>query len=93
MSITGGIVLFIVVWFLTLFVILPIRSRSQADDGEVVPGTHAGAPANFRLGRTMLVVTLWAVPIWALLAAIILSGVISIEDLDWLGVLGERVPN
>ncbi|OIP85574.1 MAG: hypothetical protein AUK37_04110 [Rhodobacterales bacterium CG2_30_65_12] len=93
MSITGGIVLFIVVWFLTMFVILPIRARSQADDGEVVPGTHAGAPADFRLGRTMLIVTLWSVLVWAILAAIILSGVISIEDLDWLGVLGERVPN
>jgi predicted secreted protein len=88
MSVTGGIVLFVVVWFLMMFIILPIRARSQADAGEVVPGTHAGAPADFRLKRTMLIVTLWAVLVWGILAAII-----SIEDLDWLGVLGERVPN
>lgn len=93
MSITGGIVLFIVVWFLVMFVVLPIRARSQAEAGEVVPGTHAGAPANFRLKRTSLIVTVLAVLVWAILATIIFSGVISIEDLDWLGVLGERVPN
>lgn len=93
MSITGGIVLFVVVWFLMMFVILPIRARSQAEDGDVVPGTHAGAPANFRLGRTMVIVTIWAILVWAILAAIILGGVITIEDLDWMGVLGERVPN
>jgi predicted secreted protein len=93
MSITGGIVLFVTVWFLTMFIVLPIRSRSQAEEGEVVPGTHEGAPANFRLRRTMLIVTLWTIPIWCACAAIILSGLITVEDLDWLGVLGERVPN
>lgn len=93
MSITGAAVLFVVVWFLTMFVVLPIRARSQADEGTVVPGTHEGAPANFRLRRTVIIVTLWALVVWAILAAIILGGVISIEDLDWLGVLGERVPN
>ena len=34
-----------------------------------------------------------AFAIWAVLAAIILSGVITVEDLDWMGVLGERIPN
>jgi predicted secreted protein len=93
MSITGGIVLFVVVWFLMMFITLPIHSRSQAEDGEIVPGTHAGAPANFRLKRTVLIVTLWAILVWSIFAAIIFSGIIAIEDLDWLGVLGERVPN
>ena len=51
MSITGAIVLFVVIWFMTMFVVLPIRARSQAEDGNVVPGTHEGAPANFRLRR------------------------------------------
>lgn len=93
MSITGGIVLFVVVWFLLMFIVLPIRSRSQAENGNVVPGTHAGAPADFRLGKTMLIVTLLAIALWAVLATTILSGWITIEDLDWMGVLGERIPN
>ncbi len=93
MSVTGGIVLFVVIWFMMMFIVLPIRARSQADAGEIVPGTHAGAPANFRLGRTVVIVTLWTILIWGIVAAIILLGIITVEDLDWMGVLGERVPN
>ncbi|SMH49814.1 DUF1467 family protein [Maritimibacter sp. HL-12] len=93
MSITGAIVLFVVIWFLTMFVVLPIRARSQADAGEVVPGTPEGAPADFRLGRTALIVTLWTIPLWGIVMAVIVTGLISVESLDWMDLLGERVPN
>ena len=46
MSIVSAIVLYAVLWFLTLFVVLPIRLETQGDRGEIVPGTHAGAPSN-----------------------------------------------
>ena len=49
MSITGGIVLYATLWFLCLFLMLPIGHRSQDDAGDIVPGTHAGAPAEPRL--------------------------------------------
>lgn len=93
MSITGGIVLFVVIWFITMFVTLPITLRTQGEAGEVVPGTHQGAPADFRLRKTMLIVTLVTVVLWAIVAAVIFSGWITIEDLDTMGVLGERIPN
>ena len=84
MSITGGIVLFAVIWFLVLFVVLPIGLRTQGDDDDVVPGTMPGSPTNFRLRRTMIIVTLWSIAIFAVLAAIILSGVIRISELGWI---------
>lgn len=93
MSLTGGIVLFVVIWFLALFITLQITTHTQGDAGEIVPGTHEGAPDNFRIGRTFLITTAITVPLWGLVAAIILSGAISVEDLDWMHVLGERVPN
>ncbi len=93
MSITAGAVVFVVIWFLTMFVTLPIILRTQGEAGEVVPGTHVGAPADFQLGRTLLIVTTATLVIWGLVVWIILSGVISIEDLDTWGVIGERIPN
>ena len=93
MSITAGAVLFVVIWFITMFVTLPITLRTQGEAGEVVPGTHEGAPANFRLGRTLLIVTGLTIAIWGLTVWVILSGIISVEDLDTWGVLGERIPN
>ncbi len=93
MSITGGLVLLVVIWFMTLFIVLPIIMRTQAEDGEVVPGTHEGAPSNFKLGRTMLLTSAFAFPIWAVVVAVVLSGVVTVDMLDWNNYLGERVPN
>ncbi|MBV7408039.1 DUF1467 family protein [Maritimibacter sp. DP1N21-5] len=93
MSVTGALVLFTVIWFMTMFIVLPITLRTQQEDGDVIPGTHKGAPSDFRLGRTMIITTLVALPIWGVVAAIILSGVITIDMLDWNNYLGERVPN
>ena len=42
MSVTGGLVLFAVIWFITFFIALQIRPGSQAEDGHVVPGTPPG---------------------------------------------------
>lgn len=87
MNLTGGIVLFAVIWFMVFFVVLPIRFRSQEEAGTVVPGTPASAPDDPRLGRKAWITTLVAVPLWAGIAAVILSGAVSIQDLDFFGRL------
>ena len=38
---------------------------------------------HINLKRKLKIVTLWAVPVWILIAGTILSGVISVRDLDW----------
>lgn len=83
MTITGAIVLFAVTWFMTLFVLLPIGFRSQEEAGDVEPGTPAGAPAAPMLKRKLWQATLIGTAIWALSCAVIISGVVSIADLDW----------
>lgn len=87
MGITSAIVLFAVIWFMTLFIVLPLRLKTQGDVGEIVPGTHASAPANFDVKQKAKVTTLVAIPIWAVVAGIILSGIISVRDIDMMGVL------
>lgn len=79
----SAIVLFAVVWAMVFFVVLPLRLQTQGEAGEVVPGTHASAPADAQIGRKAKITTLWAVPIWAVIAGTILSGVISVRDIDW----------
>ena len=84
MAITSAIVLYAVIWFMTLFVSLPIGLRTQGDEDEIVPGTHAGSPANLNLKRKLVWVTVIGTAIWIVAAGIILSGVISVDDLDVL---------
>ncbi|MGR3484529.1 MAG: DUF1467 family protein [Paracoccaceae bacterium] len=91
MGITSALVLFAVVWFMVLFIVLPLRLRTQGDEGDVVPGTHAGAPSTFDPRAKVRLTTIWAIVIWAILAAIIWSGVISVRDFDWFGRMGPEV--
>lgn len=87
MSITSAIVLYAVCWFMVFFILLPIRYVSQAEAGDVVPGTPEGAPATHIVARKAKMTTWIAALVWVVLAGIITSGVISVRDLDWRGVM------
>lgn len=84
MSITSAIVLYAVIWFMTFFIAIPIRLKTQGDMGEVVPGTHAGAPEHHHLKKKAWITTLVACVLWAVIAWIILSGLITVRDIDWM---------
>jgi len=84
MAITSAMVLYAVTWFMVMFIVLPIRRRTQGDEGKVVPGTQAGAPVNFNVKKTTLLVTGISLVVWVILMAIILSGVIRISELGWI---------
>ncbi len=90
MTITAALVLFAVIWFLTLLVVLPVRIKTQGDLGDIVPGTHAGAPEVHHMKKKMWITTGIAVVLWAIIAGIIISGVISVRDFDWLNQLEPR---
>ena len=49
---------YFIVWWMTLFAVLPFGLRTQAEAEEVVPGTVESAPARFRGGRVVLITTL-----------------------------------
>ena len=88
MGITSGIVLFLVIWFMVLFVVLPLRLTTQGEAGTVEPGTPASAPENPNLRRKFRIVTVVAVVLWAVIATVILTGAISVRDFDWFDRMG-----
>lgn len=85
MSITAALVMFAVCWFMTFFVVLPLRFKSQGDEGVIVPGTPASAPAGFVVKRKAWITTIAATVIWVILCSIILSGKITVRDFDFMG--------
>lgn len=91
MSAVSAVVLFAVIWFLALFIVLPFRLETQGDVGENVAGTHAGSPAStFSMRRKLRLATLVAVPVWAVIGAIILWGGITVRDIDMFGRMGSE---
>ncbi len=85
MSITGAIVLYAVTWFMVFFIVLQVRVTAQSDTGHVVPGTPPGAPAHEIVGQKAKLTTVIATVLWAVICGIILSGWITVADLDWFG--------
>lgn len=82
MGITSGIVLYAMLWFLTLFLVLPFRSRTQGEAGQVVPGTHSSAPEDAQMWKTARLVTIIATVAFVVIAGIILSGVITMDMIE-----------
>ena len=69
-TISTGLAVYFVIWWLVLFVTLPFGVRSQHEDGDAAPGTDPGAPILARMGSKLLMTTLisgviFAVAMWA----------------------------
>lgn len=82
MSIVTGIVLYAVVWFMTLLIVLQTGVTSQDEAGTRVKGTHGSAPEDPQLGKRFLITSGVAFVIWAVIAGVIVSGIVSISDID-----------
>jgi predicted secreted protein len=78
MSLSLGIALYIMIWWMTLFAVLPFGVRTQAEAGEIVEGTPESAPAAPRIVRTMLINTV--------VAAFVFAFVWMALEQDWLGL-------
>ncbi len=87
MTITAALVVFAVTWFMVFFIVLPIRFRSQADAGAIVPGTPASAPAEAMIKIKAQITTAIAVVLSGLIYWIITSGLITIDNMDVFGIM------
>ena len=85
MAVMSGIVLFTVIWSIVFMILLPVRVQTQGDLGQIVEGTHAGAPEHHHLKKKALWTTAVSIVLWAIIAGIILSGWFTVADVEqWL---------
>jgi predicted secreted protein len=64
----GALALYFVVWWMSLFVVLPFGIRSQAEVGDVIPGSDPGAPAAPALAAKALWTSLVATAVFLVAA-------------------------
>ena len=84
MGVFSAFVLFAMIWAMVMLVMLQVKITTQGDLGYRDHGTQASAPETVGLKRRLLWATVIAVPIWALLVWLILSGLIGIDSLPRL---------
>lgn len=82
MGIVTGIVLYAIIWFMTLLIALQVRVTSQDDAGERVAGTHGSAPVDAQMKRRVVWTSIVAAGIWAVIASIIVFDLITLDDID-----------
>jgi predicted secreted protein len=79
--------LYVVIWWVVLFAVLPIGVR-PVSDADAVPGRWRGAPERPYLGRKVLATTLLAGLVWAGAMLLIRSDWISFRS-GWLAIHDE----
>lgn len=65
MSIYTAIAIYFVIWWISLFLVLPFGVRSQHEEGDIVSGTEPGAPTLPRVAAKLVWTTVVAAVIFA----------------------------
>ena len=79
MQVGTALATYFLIWWVTLFAVLPWGVRNQEESGAVVSGTDPGAPAMPRLWRKLLWTTLLSGVVYGILAVLYRSGVLSFD--------------
>ena len=90
MSVTSAFVLFAVIWFLTFLIVIPFKIKTQGDMGVVLKGTQAGAPEVHDLKKKAIITTGVSLILWLLITILIVSEIVTIEDIDLFGRMVEE---
>lgn len=87
MTATTAIAIYFLIWWITLFAVLPFGVRRQDEDGAIAPGTDPGAPAAARLGLKLLATTAVASAIFAFCYVVYVNDLLPFDTLAaWLGI-------
>lgn len=81
MSTPTALAVFFLIWWVTLFAVLPWGVRSQHEGDEVAPGTDPGAPLAPRLGRKLMWTTVVASMVFAAFYVIYADHLVTLDGL------------
>ena len=84
MPVTTAIAIYFLIWWTTLFAVLPWGVRSQAESGEIVTGSDPGAPSLPRLRNKLIWTTLVASVVFAAFYAVYTLRLVTLDDLATL---------
>jgi len=85
-SLTTAIAIYFLIWWVTLFAVLPFGVRPQ-HEGDMAPGTDPGAPVVPRILMKLVWNTLVSGVIFGLCYVVYVNRLVTLDDLvRWLGM-------
>lgn len=88
MTWTAGLAIYLVLWWLTFFAVLPWGVRAPSGKGDIAPGTDPGAPVAPRVLRKAGITTLVATLVWLFVAWLIVHQPISYDSIPFMPDFG-----
>lgn len=84
MSWWSAIAVYVVIWWIALFAVLPWGVRTQDEEDDVVPGSASSAPSRPFLLRKVIATTLLAAAIFAALWLTVGYFEVTLDDIPFL---------
>lgn len=81
MGVGGSVIVFAMAWWVAFIALLPIGVRSQAEAGEIAPGTDPAAPVAPQLARKALWATVIAFIVWLGAFAVIEGQLVTMAEM------------
>ena len=81
MPVATALAIFFLIWWVTLFAVLPWGIKSQHEGQEIAPGTDPGAPTSVRIGWKLLWTTVVAAAIYAVCAIVYAKHWVTVDGL------------
>jgi predicted secreted protein len=86
-SLTTAIAIYFLIWWVTLFAVLPFGVRPQQGESDMAPGTDPGAPVIPRILTKLVWTTIVSGLIFAACYWVYTRRLITLEDMiRWLGL-------
>ena len=80
MSLMGSLVIFVILWMVIFFMILPLKIKSQLEQQSITPGTDPGAPSNHQMYRKFIITTAISVFIFAIIYLLSYFEIINLRE-------------
>ena len=84
MSLSLSLATYFIVWWLTLFMVLPFGVKTQEEEGEIVPGSVESAPAVPNILKKGLITSIIAGFIFAIIYSVYTYDLLSVDDIPFL---------
>jgi predicted secreted protein len=88
-SITTAVAIYFLIWWITLFAVLPfgVRAPHESDTASEAPGTDPGAPVASRILMKLIMNTVVSGVIFGLCYVVYVNRLVTLDDLvRWLGM-------
>ena len=84
MSLVFGVAIYVIIWWVVLFAILPLGVRTQEEVGEVTDGTPESAPVRPLLGRKLAATTVVAAILFCGVYVLLVYKPIGLDEIPFL---------